>query len=434
MSGCDATHDPSLRSWVASARNETGETDFPIQNLPLGVFSPLGGAPRCGVAIGDCILDIAAAAAAGLLPGIPAAAETTELNALLALGAPPRQALRARLSALLAEGAPEQAALARMLHPSAACTLHLPVRIGDYTDFYASLHHAANVGRMSRPDAPLTPNFRHMPLGYHGRASSVRPSGAAVRRPNGQRKSRRETEPGHGPSRNLDFELELGIWIGPGSTLGEPVPIGAAADHIAGYCLVNDWSARDIQAWEAQPLGPFLGKSFITSVSPWIVTPEALAPFRLAPAARAPEEPAVPPTLRDAADQAAGGLDIAVEAFLLTAAMRARNLPPERITASSTRALYWTASQLVSHQASGGCDLRPGDLLASGTLSGPEAGMEGSLLEITRGGRAPLTLSSGETRRFLEDGDEVVFRARASRAGFATIGFGELRGRVLPAI
>ncbi|GAA0589906.1 fumarylacetoacetase [Craurococcus roseus] len=435
MAQIDETHDPGLRSWVASAN---GHPDFPIQNLPLGVFTPPGGGvPRGGVAIGDMVLDLAAAHAAGLFTDEAAraaeAAAGGTLNALFALGAGPRRALRARLSELLAEGGAGRGEAEACLHPAARCALHLPSRIGDYTDFYVGIHHATNVGKQFRPDNPLLPNYKWVPIGYHGRASSVVPSGTPVRRPNGQRKRADEAAPSHGPSRNLDYELELGVWIGPGNALGEPIPIGAAAGHVAGFCLLNDWSARDIQGWEYQPLGPFLAKSFGTTVSPWAVTPEALAPFRAAQPPRPEGDPAPLPYLWDEADQREGALALELEVLLLTPGLRERGLPPHRLALSDARHMYWTAAQIVTHHASNGCNLRPGDLLGTGTISAPGEEGCGSLLETTQGGKKPIRLASGEERRFLEDGDEVLLRARARREGFATIGFGECRGSVLPA-
>ncbi len=419
----DATHDPGLTSWVASAN---GHSDFPIQNLPLGV------APRGAVAIGDQVLDLAVAATVleGAAREAALAGAGATLNPLLALGAGHRRALRAGLSAALAAGSRHQAALAPHLHADAAV---LPARVGDYTDFYAGIHHATNVGRLFRPDAPLLPNYKHIPIGYHGRASSLLPSGTAIRRPNGQRKPANDSDPSFGPSRNLDYELELGVWIGPGNALGTPIPIGQAADHIAGFCLLNDWSARDIQGWEYQPLGPFLAKSFATTVSPWIVTPEALAPFRVAQAQRPAGDPAPMAYLWDAADQAAGALDLRLEVYLLTPGLAAQSLPPQRLSQGTSRDLYWTVAQLVAHHTSGGCNLMPGDLFGTGTISGAEPGSQGSLLEITQGGRQPLALASGETRRFLEDGDEVSLVARAAREGFVGIGFGPCRAVVLAA-
>jgi fumarylacetoacetase len=430
----DATHDPERRSWVASA---DGHPDFPIQNLPLGVFSSPESGPRGGVAIGEAILDLPAALAAGLFDGeVRQAAEAASgatLNPFLALGAGPRRALRARLSALLTRGHAEQGKVEGCLRPAADCTLHLPAAIGDYTDFYVGIHHATNVGKLFRPDNPLLPNYKWVPIGYHGRASTVRPSGTPVRRPNGQRKRPDETAPSFGPCRNLDYELELGVWIGPGNEQGSPIPIGQAAEHVAGCCLLNDWSARDVQAWEYQPLGPFLAKSFATTVSPWMVTPEALAPFRTAQPPRPDDDPAPLAYLLDEADQREGAFEIELEVLLLTERMRAAGGTPCRLSLGSTRHMYWTVAQLVAHHTSNGCNLRPGDLLGSGTISAPTRDGYGSLLEITRGGKEPITLPDGDTRAFLEDGDEIVLRARARREGAAPIGFGECRAVVLPA-
>ncbi len=424
----DTTHDPSRRSWVGSAN---GHSEFPIQNLPLGVFSPKDGDARIGVAIGDDILDLRALAKAGLLDAaIAPACALPALNALLSETAAARAALRQTLSALLDERAKPHP---EWLHTMADCVLHLPAQIGDYTDFFAGIHHANNTGRQFRPDNPLLPNYKYVPVAYHGRASSVIVSGAGVRRPNGQRKPASETVPSFGPSRNLDYELELGIWVGRGNALGEPIPIAEARDHIAGFSLLNDWSARDIQGWEYQPLGPFLAKNFATTISPWIVTAEALAPFRIRQAPRPDGDPAPFPYLLDADDQESGAFDIALDVLLLTPQMRAAGAAPARLARSNTRHLYWTAAQMLAHHASNGCNLSPGDLFGSGTISGPTPESYGSLLEITEGGRKPLTLPSGETRRFLEDGDEVIFRAHAAREGFAGIGFGEARGVILPA-
>jgi fumarylacetoacetase len=305
--------------------------------------------------------------------------------------------------------------------------------VGDYTDFYAGIHHATNVGRQFRPDNPLLPNYKHVPIGYHGRSSSVCASGTPVRRPRGQRRPPAdEAMPVFGPSRRLDFELELAVWIGPGNALGSTIPIGEATEHIAGFGLLNDWSARDIQAWEYQPLGPFLAKSFATSVSSWVVTPEALAPFRVPQPSRPAGDPAPLDYLFDPADQQQGAFDIELEVLLMTGCLRDRGLAPHRLAISTTRHLYWTVAQLVAHHASNGCNLQPGDLFGSGTISAPTADGFGSLLEITEGGRQPVTLASGNTRTFLEDGDEVIFRARATREGYVSIGFGEVRGTVVP--
>lgn len=401
----DDTNDPVRASWVTSA--QTGP--FRLQNLPLGMFSPPGGHPRPGVAIGDQILDLVAA-------GLVAPAET--LNGFLALGAPARSSLRRDVWRILEASAPNRPEL---LHPMAHCTMHLPCTIGDYTDFFAGIHHATNTGRMFRPDSPLLPNYKHVPVAYHGRSSSIRVSGAPVHRPNGQRKPARDPEPSFGPSRNLDYELELGIWIGPGNAPGEPIPISRAHDHIAGYCLLNDWSARDVQGWEAQPLGPFLAKNFCTTISPWIITPEALAPFRCPAMPRAAGDPSPMPYLWDDADQQSGGLDLALSVDITTAGGARQTL-----SRSTARDLYWTPAQLVAHHTSNGCDLRPGDLFGSGTISGASQGEQGSLLELSEGGRRPVALAGGEQRRFLENGDSIDLVA-----AFGPNGFGECRGTIL---
>ena len=426
----DHTHDASRRSWVASAN---GHSEFPLQNLPLGVFSPHGAVPRGGVAIGDMILDIAAALEAGLLTAeVAEAASGPVLNPLLAQGAAGRKALRARLHEVLVDTASPavQERGKSCLHDSAACTLHVPAAIGDYTDFFAGIHHALNGGKLMRPDNPLMPNYKYVPVAYHGRASSIRPSGTPVRRPNGQRKLPDETAPTFGPCRNLDFELELGIWMGPGNPQGEPIPIAEAHTHIAGYCLLNDWSARDIQSWEYQPLGPFLAKNFQTSISPWIVTPEALVPFRIPQPPRPPGDPAPLPHLHAQYDQLHGAYNVALDVLILTPVMRAQGLAPHRLCRSNTHHLYWTAAQMVAHHTSNGCNLAPGDLFGSGTISAPEDTGWGSLQELTLAGRRVIDLPSGETRKFLEDGDEVFLAAHAERAGFASIGFGGCSGVV----
>jgi len=424
----DETHDPAARSRVASAN---GHPDFPLQNLPLGIFSDVGGPARGGVAIGDMVVDLSAAL--DLFEGEAlAAAEAAigaTLNPLLALGRGPRRALRRALFALLRDDADERIDAA--LRPAAACTLHLPARIGDYTDFYAGIHHAENIGRQFRPDQPLLPNYKHIPIGYHGRASSVRVSGTPVVRPMGQGKLPDAALPVVQPTARLDFELELGIWIGPGNALGSPIPLAGADAHIAGLCLLNDWSARDIQAWEYQPLGPFLAKSFLTTISPWVVTAEALAPFRIAQAERPAGDPAPLPYLWDAEDQAHGAFAIDLTVDLTTAATRAAGQPPVRLATSAARHMYWTAAQMVAHHSSNGCALQPGDLLGTGTLSGPDAASCGSLMELSVNGTAPLALSGGDTRTFLDDGDEVILRGRASAAGFVPIGFGACRGTVV---
>ena len=426
------------RSWVASANDHA---DFPLQNLPLGVFSLNGSAPRSGVAIGSHIFDLQAALEAGLFDGAAkAAVEATlggQLNAFFELGREARVALRERLLELFAEGSTLRGKIeaqgAKLLPLAVDCEMHLPAKINDYTDFYVGIEHAQNVGKLFRPDNPLLPNYKYVPIGYHGRASTIRPSGTDVRRPKGQTLPAGQSEPTFGPCARLDYELELGIWIGQGNDMGDSIAIGDAADHIAGFCLLNDWSARDIQAWEYQPLGPFLSKSFITSISPWVVTAEALEPFRRAQPARPQGDPQPLPYLLDKRDQATGGFDIELEVLLLTEAMREQNLPAHRLTLSNTQHMYWTVAQMVAHHSVNGCQLQAGDLFGSGTLSGPENGQFGSLLEITEGGKKPIELASGEVRKFLEDGDEIILRGRCRRDGFASIGFGECRGKVLPA-
>ena len=404
-----------MRSWVSSAN---GHPDFPIENLPLGVFSVGGGAPRAGVAIGDAVLDLAAA---GIAVPVP-------LNAFLARGAAARRDLRTRVTALLAEGATPHP---EWLHDQSAVTMHLPATIGDYTDFYVGIHHATAVGKLFRPDNPLLPNYKHLPIGYHGRASSVVPSGTPIRRPHGQLPS--GEGPRYAPCGKLDYELELGFWVGPGNAMGEAIPIAEAADHIAGFCLLNDWSARDIQGWEYQPLGPFLAKSFGTTISPWVITPEALEPFRIPQPPRPEGDPAPLPYLWDAADQARGALNLELEVFLSTATMRAAGLAPARISLSHAAHLYFTPAQMLAHHASGGCPLNPGDLMGTGTISGPDAAGAGSLLESSFGGKQPIALPGGETRTFLEDGDEVTLTARAAAPGAVGIGFGACVGRITPA-
>ena len=436
MTALDETHNPKLKSWVASAE---GHPDFPIQNLPLGIFTPPNGEPRGGVAIGDMIVDLRAARAAGLFSGAARlAAEVAAgpaLNPLMRLGKEPRIALRKRLSELLSADGAERKAVERLsdklLHNSADCEPHLPASIGNYTDFFAGIYHAINASRLF--GLVPTPNYKHIPIAYHARASSVRRSGTAIRRPNGQHLMEIGGPPNFGPSQALDIEFELGVWIGPGNELGNPVSISTAADHIFGFCLLNDWSARDIQAWEMQPLGPFLSKNFATTISPWIVTPEALAPFRIAQSPRPKDDPQPLPHLWDDNDQRAGALDIELEASLLTPGLAAQGREAQRLSAANTRDLYWTFAQMVAHHTSSGCNLIPGDLFGSGTISGPTPDGCGSLLELTENGKKPIHLASGETRIYLEDGDEVIFRAVCRRAGYVPIGFGECRGVILPA-
>ncbi len=427
--GLDETHQPSRTSWVASAN---GHPDFPIQNLPFGVFSPPGGDPRIGVAIGDQVLDVRAAVAL-LDPAWQRALSQPILNDWFAHGPANATALRRRLSTLLSDPA-HRDEVEPHLSPQAEATMHLPARIGDYTDFYVGIHHATNVGRLFRPDAPLLPNYKYVPIGYHGRASSVRVSGTPVIRPSGQRKAPQADEPTYGPTQRLDYELELGLWIGQGNDLGSPIPIGEAGEHIAGYCLLNDWSAREIQAWEYQPLGPFLAKNFLTSISPWVVTVDALLPFRRAMPPRPAGDPAPLPYLADPANQASGALGIALEVTLTTEAMRAAGLPPHTLSrGEAAAAMYWSAAQIVAHHSANGCNLQPGDLIGTGTLSIAEDSGLGSLLEISEGGKAPVTLANGETRSFLEDGDELTMKAWCEVEGAVRIGFGTCSGRVLPA-
>jgi fumarylacetoacetase len=426
----DETHDPVLTSWVADAQ---GHRDFPIQNLPLGIFLPEGGEPRAGAAIGDHILDLRQCAVLGMLPEtVRDAAAGTTLNALFALPAADRAALRRALSVMLSD-AGQQAKLRPLLHAAANCTMHLPAAIGDYTDFYVGIHHATNIGKLFRPDNPLLPNYKYVPIGYHGRASSVRPSGVSVVRPKGQQKAPDADVPTVGPSRRLDYELELGVWIGEGNAPGVAIPIGDAAEHIAGFCLLNDWSARDFQAWEYVPLGPFLAKNFHSTVSSWVVTAEAMAPFRIAQPERPDGDPAPLPYLWDAVDQGQGALAIGLEVYISTAKMREDGAAPHRLSHGPASNMYWTVQQIVTHHASNGCDLRPGDLLGTGTISAPVQEGYGSLIELSAGGKSKVVLPNGEERLFLEDGDEIILTGRAEAGGFVPIGLGECRALVLPA-
>jgi fumarylacetoacetase len=431
------THRPDLASWVESANAPA--TDFPLQNLPLGMFRSPGRAARPGVAIGDMVLDLAAARAAELLDGqdaalVEAVVQDGALNPLLEAGRDALTHLRRTVSALLRAGSADSSRARQradeLLVSMSSASLLLPARVGDYTDFYASVHHATNVGSMFRPDNPLLPNYKWVPIGYHGRASSLVPSGTPVSRPSGQTREGDAATPSFGPSRRLDYELEVGAYIGTGNVLGERIPIDRAESHIAGLCLVNDWSARDIQTWEYQPLGPFLAKSFATTVSPWIVTLDALEPFRVPAFARPEGDPRPLPYLRDGHDERAGGFDITLEVWLSTRRMRDAGMSAVRVSRGSFTAMYWTVAQLVTHHASNGCNLRPGDLLASGTVSGPTADSRGCLLERTWRGSEPLALPGGEERRFLEDGDEVTMRGWCERPGARRIGFGEAVGRV----
>ncbi|MET3180222.1 UNVERIFIED_ORG: fumarylacetoacetase [Variovorax guangxiensis] len=421
MTALNATHDPKLRSWVASA-NEAG-TDFPIQNLPFGRFRAAGSSEafRIGVAIGDQVLDLRAA---GLV-------DTDDMNALMDAGTKERQALRAAISAGLAEGSDKQAAWSKALLPQAKAEMTVPCRIGDYTDFYTGIHHATTIGKLFRPDQPLMPNYKWVPIGYHGRASSIGVSGQVFKRPQGQTKAPDAAEPSFGPSKRLDYELELGFLVGRGNAQGAPIAIADAEEHLFGVTLLNDWSARDLQAWEYQPLGPFLSKNFASTLSPWIVTMEALAPFR-AKFERPAGDPQPLPYLDSASNRESGALDITLEVLLQTAKMRAEGVEPVRLTrGNTTEAAYWTAAQLVAHHTVNGCNLQPGDLLGSGTLSGPKPDEAGSLIELTLGGKQPITLPNGEKRTFLEDGDTLVIRGYCERAGAVRIGLGEVSGTVV---
>jgi fumarylacetoacetase len=432
-SGLNETHDPARRSWVASA-NEPG-ADFSIQNLPFGIFRRLGSAEpgRGGVAIGDLILDIAACAP--LFDGVAkAAAEACRADTfrpLVELGADAWAALRLALSRLLDEtNLRGRSSAEPLLTPQTAAELLLPFRITSFTDFFASIHHATNAGRMFRPDQPLLPNYKFVPIAYQGRASTFRVSGATIQRPRGQIKLPDSPIPQRRPSANLDYELELGIFIGKESAIGEPVSIDRAGQHIFGFCLLNDWSARDIQAWEYQPLGPFLAKSFATTISPWIVTEEALRPYRTHAFVRPPGDPEPLPYLDNPTDRSAGGLAITLEAYLRSKEMVRRQMAPLRLSQSSAASLYWTVAQMVAHQTSNGCNLEIGDVIGSGTISGESEESFGSLLEITKRGQTPLRLPSSELRAFLEDGDEVTFMGFCERSGFARIGFGRCVGTI----
>jgi fumarylacetoacetase len=436
----DATHDPALRSWVASA--QAAGTDFPIQNLPLGAFRLAGSAavPRLGVAIGDQVLDLARARTLGLLDGLRAdavdALGAPTLTPLFAAGRRALGELRARLSTILTEGTGEAARAekdAELLLPMSSVEMTIPAEIGDYTDFYASIDHATNVGSMFRPDNPLLPNYRHVPIGYHGRASSIVASGAGVKRPSGQLSAKPEGPPTFGTTARLDYELEVGAFVAAGNALGVSVPLAETEAQIAGLVLVNDWSARDMQAWEYQPLGPFLAKNFLTTISPWVVTLEALAPFRIPARARAADEPAPLPYLASAAHAATGGFAISLEVWLRTAAMREAGAEAVRLSHGDFSRMYWTLGQMLTHHASNGCNLRPGDLLASGTVSGPTTDSRGCLLELAWRGTEPVALPNGETRAFLADGDEVILRGWCEAPGAARIGFGECRGTVVAA-
>ena len=423
----DHTHDANATSWVESAN---GHADFPVQNLPIGVFSHGESAPRGGMAIGDMVLDLPGIAMMLEDPAEDAAltANAPVLNALFAGGRAPIKALREAVFALLTDES-KRTGVEPHLYPAAECTMHVPFLIHDYTDFYTGIHHAVNIGSLFRPDNPLLPNYKHVPIGYHGRSSSIRVSGTDVKRPAGQQKPVEDGgNPEFGPSKRLDYELEMAIWIGQGNDLGDPIPVGEAEEHIAGISILNDWSARDIQAWEYQPLGPFLAKNFASTISPWIVTMDALAPFRTAQPARAEGDPQPLPYLQH--DTSAAAFGIMMEVLLTTPKMRAEGAEPFRLSKGPMTAMYWTAAQLVAHHSVGGCNMQPGDLLGTGTLTSGEEGGEGSLIELTEGGKKTINLPNGEERKFLEDGDEIIMRAYAEKDGFARIGMGECRATI----
>ena len=436
MPHLNETHDPQLTSWVASAND--GRTDFPIQNLPFAIFRRQGSSEawRGGVAIGDQIVDMAAAVQAGMFTGdalAPAqAAAESSLNHLMGLGPQRLSSLRKALSKALQTGASQEAALKACLVPQAEAEYHLPARIGDYTDFYTSVYHATNIGKQFRPDNPLLPNYKWVPIGYHGRSSSIGVSGQAFKRPKGQVKPPNAEVPVLKASARLDIELEMGVLVGQANALGDAVPITEAESHIFGLVLLNDWSARDIQPWEYQPLGPFLAKNFASTISPWVVTMEALAPFR-APFSHPEGDPQPLPYLSSAANSAEGGLDIHLQALIETPAMRAAKVPPAAFTRTNYRHAYWTAAQMLTHHTVNGCNLQPGDLLGTGTLSGPTLDSACALIELTTGGQNPVQLPGGETRTWLQDGDTVILRGWCEKPGAVRIGFGECVGTVLPA-
>jgi fumarylacetoacetase len=418
----DETHDPALQSWVESANDPA--TDFPIQNLPFGRFRRDEDRDwRIGVAIGDQVLDLRRARLI----------ETYDLNRLMRLATEPRRALRQAISAGLRRGSTGEERFRAALVPQAEVEMGLPCAIGDYTDFYTSIHHATTVGRQFRPDNPLLPNYKWVPIGYHGRASSIGVSGQSFHRPVGQTKAPDTDVPTLGPSRRLDYELELGVVIGRPNALGQRIPMAEAEAHVFGLALFNDWSSRDIQGWEYQPLGPFLSKNFASTLSPWVVTLDALAPFRSA-YGRPEGDPDPLPYLDSAENRACGALDIELEVWLQTQAMREAGHAGDRLMRSNYSDAYWTVAQMVAHHTVNGCNLRDGDLFGSGTLSGPAPEQGGSLLELSAGGKRAITLSNGQSRTFLEDGDTIVLRGHCEREGARRIGFGECRGTVLPAL
>ena len=434
----DETHDASLTSWVGSAR---GHTDFPIQNLPFGLFRRQGTAEswRGGVAIGEEILDLALLHQSGLVTGTAAtaiaAASQSTLNAYMALGRTYWVALRKALSRLLSAADPKAAAHASKLAPllvrQSAAQMTVPAQIGDYSDFYTSLSHATNGGRIHRRNPPVPVSFKHLPIGYHGRASTIVVSGTPVRRPLVQSREDGRELPEFGPTRQLDYEAELAFYIGPGNQVGEPIRIAEIHDHLFGVSILNDWSARDAQRWESAVVGPLLGKDFATSVSPWIVTMDALAPFLVEPFQRSADDPEPLPYLKSEFEAKSGGIDIVIEVAIQSASMRNQNISPYRLSQANFRNQYFTIGQMAAHHVSNGCRLRPGDLVGSGTISDVAPGSWGCLVEITSRGEQPVSLPDGESRRFLEDGDEVIMRANCSRPGYLSIGFGECRGRIL---
>ncbi|NML60118.1 fumarylacetoacetase [Massilia sp. RP-1-19] len=436
MSLLNETHAPALRSWVASA-NQPG-ADFPIQNLPFAVFRRAGSDEtfRGGVAIGDQIVDLRMAASrAALSPQslrFAAACGDSSLNRFMAMGPDAWGALRLALSRALRTGAPERELLSACLVPQSDAEYTVPAKIGDYTDFYTSIHHATSVGKLFRPESPLMPNYKWVPIGYHGRASSIQVSGQGFNRPVGQTMAPGKSEPDFGPCKRLDYELELGIYVGTGNQSCSSVPMDQAESHVFGLCLLNDWSARDVQAWEYQPLGPFLSKNFATTVSPWIVTLEALAPYRV-PFARPEGDPQPLPYLDTPANRAGGAFDVQLQVLLESERMRSAGSAPAQLSATSYRHAYWTVAQLLAHHTVGGCNLQPGDLFGSGTLSGPTPDQAGALIELTSGGKEPLSLPDGDSRTYLLDGDTVIMRGWCEKPGTARIGFGECRGTVLPA-
>jgi fumarylacetoacetase len=424
---------PAHRSWLPEANESSA--DFPLTHLPYGAFS-IGDQQHLCVAIGSHLLDLHACSTSGVLPpSLREACESPTLNLLMSLGAKSWTLLRKTLTALLhADADPERKERAEAaLHSISGAHLRKPVDIRNYTDFYASLHHATRVGQLFRPDQPLLPNYKHIPIGYHGRASSIILSGADITRPTGQSRPPLNEPPPFHPTRSLDYELELALYVGTPNTLGSPIPISKAADHLFGVSLLNDWSARDLQSWEYQPLGPFLAKNFATSISPWITPMDALKPFRAPASPRPSGDPKPLPYLHSAPDQKHGSLDINLEVLLTTQTMRTNQLPPLRLSQSNTRDLYWTLAQLATHHTSNGCNLQSGDILATGTISGPADASAGCLLELTRNGAEPILLPTGESRTFLEDGDEIILRGSCNAPGHPRIGLGECRATILPA-